>query len=562
MARGGRTYDAASANTSSDEHEFGALVSPWSPGVLFADVLGESDVGYARALLGEPLCRLIDLLGDGSENQVRTVAANAVDLESLLKSADHRIELFQRIPTAKLVELADRLDVPTEANFFDELVSLEWTTAQRRTALEFFGLVVDDAPRSAPDLCTAASDYGLFPHQRQAAREIRDLLYTSPRRGVLHLPTGVGKTRTAMNVVCDHLRAAEPSIIVWLARGRELLEQAATEFSKAWSYLGNRPVKVARVWGAATLADMEFTDGLLVLSVDKATAMVRVDQDCLARLSSAIRLVVFDEAHQIVAPTYQRVVDDLTLHHETSLLGLTATPGRTWADIEKDDLLADYFARQKVILHMDGFSNPVTGLIEQGYLARPTFRTVTATSGLELSHADTKALAEAFDIPAATLAELETDEQWNLLIVRTVLDLLRSHNRILVFAATVNHCRVLASLLTALDVDADYVTGTSSPRQRGRAISRFTRSSARSMVLFNYGVLTTGFDVPAASAAVIARPTKSLVLYSQMVGRVLRGPLAGGTDTCEIVTVVDTTLPGFGDVAEAFVNWEDVWETS
>ncbi|QZH61406.1 DEAD/DEAH box helicase family protein [Mycolicibacterium farcinogenes] len=537
-------------------------MTPWSPGISFADVLRESDIGYVRALLGEPLCRLVDLLGDGSPNQVRAVAASAVDLETLLKSADRRAELFKRISPAKLAELADRLDMPAGSDHIDRLADLAWTSAQRRIALEFFGLVVEDVPPSAPDLCTAAADYGLFPHQRVAAREIRDLLYTSPRRGVLHLPTGVGKTRTAMNLVCDHLRAAEPSIVVWLARGRELLEQAATEFGRAWSYLGNRPVKVARVWGAATLAEMAFTDGLLVLSVDKAAAMVRADPDCLARLSSAIRLVVFDEAHQVIAPTYQRVVDDLTLHPETSLLGLTATPGRTWADIDKDGRLADYFARQKVILHLEGFSNPVSGLIELGYLARPTFRTVTATSGLELSHSDKATLAEAFDIPASTLAMLETDEQWNLLIVRTVLDLLSSHNRILVFAATVHHCRVLASLLTALGVDADYVTGTSSPRQRGRAISRFTRASARPMVLFNYGVLTTGFDVPAASAAVIARPTQSLVLYSQMVGRVLRGPLAGGTDTCEIVTVVDTALPGFGDVAEAFVNWEDVWETS
>ena len=78
----------------------------------------------------------------------------------------------------------------------------------------------------------------------------------------------------------------------------------------------------------------------------------------------------------------------------------------------------------------------------------------------------------------------------------------------------------------------------------------------------NFGVLTTGFDAPAASAALIARPTKSLVLYSQMVGRVIRGPKAGGTDRCEVVTVVDTTLPGFGDVAEAFTNWEDVWNTA
>jgi superfamily II DNA or RNA helicase len=76
----------------------------------------------------------------------------------------------------------------------------------------------------------------------------------------------------------------------------------------------------------------------------------------------------------------------------------------------------------------------------------------------------------------------------------------------------------------------------------------------------NYGVLTTGFDAPQTSAALIARPTKSLVLYSQMIGRAIRGPRAGGNETAEILTVVDTGLQGFGDVEQAFLNWEDVWQ--
>jgi superfamily II DNA or RNA helicase len=79
------------------------------------------------------------------------------------------------------------------------------------------------------------------------------------------------------------------------------------------------------------------------------------------------------------------------------------------------------------------------------------------------------------------------------------------------------------------------------------------------MVLANYGVLTAGFDAPNTSAALIARPTRSLVLYSQMLGRATRGPRAGGHQTAEIVTVIDTELPGFGSLVEAFHNWEDVW---
>jgi superfamily II DNA or RNA helicase len=79
-------------------------------------------------------------------------------------------------------------------------------------------------------------------------------------------------------------------------------------------------------------------------------------------------------------------------------------------------------------------------------------------------------------------------------------------------------------------------------------------------VLCNFGILTTGFDAPETSCAVIARPTDSLVLYSQMVGRAIRGVRSGGNLEAEIVTVIDESLPGFGNVADAFTNWDDVWK--
>ena len=82
------------------------------------------------------------------------------------------------------------------------------------------------------------------------------------------------------------------------------------------------------------------------------------------------------------------------------------------------------------------------------------------------------------------------------------------------------------------------------------------------MVIFNYGVLTAGFDAPRTRCVIIARPTTSLVLYSQMAGRAMRGPRAGGNPKAEILTVADTNLPGFGSVTDAFTNWEELWSTN
>ena len=121
------------------------------------------------------------------------------------------------------------------------------------------------------------------------------------------------------------------------------------------------------------------------------------------------------------------------------------------------------------------------------------------------------------------------------------------------------HSRLLATVLRARGITADSVTGDTHSLDRERIITKFRGTDPGTLVLCNYGVLTAGFDAPKTSAAVIARPTKSLVLYSQMLGRALRGPLAGGNKEAEIVTVIDRNLPGFAAPSETFFNWEDVW---
>ncbi|WP_433577887.1 DEAD/DEAH box helicase [Nocardia brasiliensis] len=542
-------------------------MTTWSPGLSFKALIADAPMSYIRERLGEQLCALLDLIegGTADDDRLRAVASIVIDAERMVADEAERAALIAMIPGPKQVELAQRFGTMSDGHGpLEYLQGLTWTAEERRELLEFFGFAVDRAPTFPPVFKgETAPEYALFPHQRHAAAKVKELLYDGSRRVVLHLPTGVGKTRTGMSLICDHLRQHEPTVVVWLAHGQELLEQAAAEFERAWGKVGDRLLPVLRVWGNASPADLaDISDGMVVLGLEKAVSAAKSDPEFLTTLATRSTLTVFDEAHQIIAPTFQSVVDDLTIRYDASLLGLTATPGRTWADISKDEELSEFFSRQKIMLEIEGYTNPVTALIEQGYLARPSMQTVASSAGMHLSARDQQLLARAFDIPHTMLAELARDEQWNLKIVQTILELLQKHRRILVFAASVEHCRLVAAVLSASGIDADFVTGESSPRHRAQVISRFKGPGHRPMVLCNFGVLTTGFDAPAASAAVIARPTKSLVLYSQMVGRVIRGPKAGGTATCEIVTVVNPELPGFGDVAEAFTNWEDVWETA
>ena len=92
-----------------------------------------------------------------------------------------------------------------------------------------------------------------------------------------------------------------------------------------------------------------------------------------------------------------------------------------------------------------------------------------------------------------------------------------------------------------------------------RELIRNFRDSDEVQVLTNYGVLTTGFDAPKTNVAVVARPTNSVVLFSQMIGRAARGEKAGGNEECKVITIVDE-LPGFRSIAEAFEYWDDIWD--
>jgi superfamily II DNA or RNA helicase len=281
----------------------------------------------------------------------------------------------------------------------------------------------------------------------------------------------------------------------------------------------------------------------------------------LGKIGEACTLVVFDEAHQAIADTYNLVTKSLLVQrNKPSLLGLTATPGRTWADISEDEKLAEFFNRNKVILEVEGYDNPVEYLIDEGYLADAQFESLFVEPGLELTPADRNKLRSQTSLPNDVLRQLAEDDERNTAILTQLEDMLHQHQRILFFGTTVAHARVMATVLQARGHRAAVITGETDDFARKKRIEDFRKGEGDPMVLCNYGVLTTGFDAPNTSAAVIARPTKSLVLYSQMLGRAIRGPKAGGNRKAEIVTVIDQNLPGFSGVAEAFVNWEDVWE--
>ena len=534
------------------------------------DLLSRTDDQNLQELLGKSSLRLLQVL-DSKLATHASLERLILDLwtpEGLLLIKEKRSLLLDALPKPEIIILAGILGVDNSGNIFSILDNLKKVNIVRgsekeKALFEFFEV---DTPlkEDASNLVSITAnlpDYSLFLHQRNAVRNIKKVIYGSKPRVVLHMPTGSGKTRTAMNIIANHLGNSEPTLVIWLAYSEELCEQAVDEFQKAWRHLGDRNIEIYRFWGHYSIKPEELHDGILIAGLSKTFSAAKKSLHFISELGKRVSLVVMDEAHTAVAETYKLVIDTLLVQRPTiSLIGLTATPGRTWNNISLDKELASFFYKQKVTLNIEGYSNPVDFLIHEGYLAKVDFLPLLYEGGGKLSAVDLKNIQESLDIPPSILKRIADDDKRNLKIILETEKLSKKHKRIIVFGTTVEHSDLIATILRARGFNATSITSKTRELLRKKAIAEFKDDGSDVKILCNYGVLTTGFDAPKTSAAVIARPTKSLVLYSQMVGRAIRGIKAGGNEFAQVVTIIDRELPGFNSVSDAFTNWEDIWE--
>ncbi len=462
----------------------------------------------------------------GIEATLRALIEKHVPIHTVLD-----LQSAERLALAEGIAV-DEVSLDTVRKHLPMLAELLGAPPQPRTSVA--------RSNATPQSTKTDAEYTLFSHQRRAVRRVNRALAEAHTRVILHMPTGSGKTRSAMNVVASHLRRVEPTVVLWVASSKELLEQAMEEAAKAWTALGDREITVAAGWGGELDDASTVTDGVLVASLQSLYTLLKSDEDRYYGLANRVSLMVFDETHQSIARTYKAVTERVASH--ARLLGLSATPGRTAAgDQEPDRMLAAMFRGRSVTLETkaEGHDNPIDFLVSQGYLADAEFEQVDLPP-----HAD--------GVGAHTAAvTVEVDHG--------VKD---GHKRVIVFVGRVEHARVVAALLHTKGVSARAVHAGLSSSDRESAIQWFKEAPDEARVLVNVDVLTTGFDAPTTTLCVIARPTKSLVLYSQMVGRAIRGPKAGGSETAKIVTVVESDDRAFSDVAKAFQNWQALWSQS
>ena len=390
-------------------------------------------------------------------------------------------------------------------------------------------------------------------YQNRVYSEAMDVLARNNERVVLNMPTGTGKTRTCMELVCAYLHDNPTKSVVWLADKVELIDQACLEFHDTWEYLGNRVVPIRRWVRDSPIGEegsSEFICATFQTLLSRGDGLIDVN----------IGLVVIDEAHMAIAEKWKEKMETtvIQMRNSTRVIGLTATPQRTAAGESEE--LVEWFNNNRLTIKEQGNTNLMDWLEQNQYLSLANIDTITAEVEMELSDRERAILQQVDgDYSPGFLTRLASKVKFNSAITEKLKELIDENpeRRILYFGTTVQQSKMIMSWLRMNDYTAFHIDGSTDPRMRRSGIEAFRNGKLQ--VLCNYGVLTTGFDAPKTDVVVIARPTSSTVTYHQMVGRGLRGPKLGGTSRCTIVDV-DFNVENHGSRRrQLYQYYRDLW---
>lgn len=405
-------------------------------------------------------------------------------------------------------------------------------------------------------------------------------------RMLIHMPTGTGKTKTSMHIITNYMQFSlhKKGIVIWIAHTIELLEQAYDTFLDVWGHLGNGDINAYKLWGTQSIEDVDSElNGIVFCGLAKLMSIYTSNSELFERLKKDCRLIVFDEAHKAAADQTKKIIEKLMLmpsgYENRALLGLSATPGRTTEASYDNNLLTNMFGGKLIYIDSDTLNRINMGKLgalnsvaekniikyfqERKILSKITTERLTYKK--EFTENELRILSSVLkdlgydekEYTAKHLEVLAENKNRNTAIMQKLRMLHTEKIPTIVFACSVEHAKMLSAMLTLEGISNSLVVGEMDPIDRKKAIDKFKDRNSGVDIIINYEVLTTGFDSKNIKCVFITRPTKSIVLYSQMLGRGLRGPLMGGNENCLLVDV-DDNLKAF-DNETAFSHFNDYW---
>jgi DNA repair protein RadD len=467
---------------------------------------------------------------------------------NLLDDEQTRLTIIASLPQKAAENLAEVAGISygSRLDLYSKLGKFFKTNSVAKSAKLVAGLGLSDDFKKQVKLETRSgvvkitSDYGttaklkgyLHPYQKTVKDQVsRQVLEPGVRQIMVQMPTGAGKTYTALETVVDVLRSrSDPQYIVWIVNSNELAEQAFEAFCELWKVKGDREIFAYRYYSQLGPETLNDETGIIFASFATYHSILTTPGHHLRPALEAFRrntsLLIVDEAHASTAETYKDSVVSFLDNANIKLVGLTATPGRNTP--EQIDSLVDLYERNLVQLRDEKGkvpADPVKYLQLQGYLA--DIVTTTLETGIEVQAKDEgRARSELASNPARNQKILEQIEL--------------AHGQgeaTLVFSCTLDHVYALKILCESKAIPCRLIVGATGSAERVEILDGFRKGEFN--ILINYDILSTGVDLPNIDKIIVTRPIGSPILFSQILGRALRGPKNGGNPANKVVTLID-----------------------
>jgi superfamily II DNA or RNA helicase len=333
------------------------------------------------------------------------------------------------------------------------------------------------------------------PYQQEADAAVIEA-FREYRSVLVEMATGLGKT-----IILSHIAKAWPGRVLIIAHRDELIRQAV---SKLRTVLGEEP-------------GIEMGSERLTDSLERLPRVIVSSVQTMCRPGRHMRfpfdyfgLLIIDEAHHAPAKSY----GDVMAHfHAAKVLGVTATAKR-----------ADQVA-MGLVFETVAYTYGIEAAINDGWLV-PIHQQCVEVEGLDFS----QVRDVAGDFNEGELSAILTQETPLHRMASPIVELAGSRST-LVFCCSVAHAQLLAEVIDRYRFrSAAWLSGETPIEQRRETIERFKRGELQ--FLLNCQLFLEGFDCPNTSLVVMGRPTKSLGLYTQVLGRGTR-PLPGTVDGIE-----------------------------
>lgn len=361
-------------------------------------------------------------------------------------------------------------------------------------------------------------------------------------------PTGSGKT-TIFTHLIDRLpprRLEGGDRVLIIVNSIELALQAANAVTSMF------PTKSVEIEQGSKYK----ASGLADVTVATYQTLNRSEERLNKFDPNGFKAVVVDEAHHAAAPSYLKVLShfDPQIGQEPEarqkssnsvpIIGFSAT-------FSRHDGLALGKVFDRIVFHKDFLE-----MIGEKWLCPIRFTSIKA----DIDLASVKLSNLNSDFAPSSLAAVVNTDVVNQIVLRAWID--RAHHRrrsTLIFAVNIEHVQDLTHTFRNAGIDARYLHGGTPMSERRQLLEDFRNGVYP--VLVNCAILTEGADVPAIDCVLLARPTRSRNLFSQMIGRGLRLSPKTGKKDCLVLDIVGNIEKGVVCTPTLFgLNADDIIE--